>query len=380
MRAARVAAARPSDSGSDWSVTLTARGWACTIAAFALGVSWYAVGLRDVWYLAWLLGALVVVALVCAVVGGLLAGFEVRVRVDEPAPFIGSIVHCTATISHRLPMSTRARAVWVAADQRAAPTLDVPRDATAVSAFEWQATARGPHKVRVATVGIVDPLGLARYDVGARATAPAIVLPRGIPGLTALLDAESTNRLGGDAGPAASGGGEGAVGGGALREYRRGDAPRQINWKQSARQGEWLVNLPEPATRSERALRLDCDADAYRSAADFEIAVSAAATIVGHWARFGHVIELQLASAPAVVSDAIDPLLRALAGAQLRATAASLPAAQPSLPGVVVTGTVHERLRHELELAPEGGAIFVLHPLPRAIPNAWRSQQIPVIA
>ncbi|MEJ6489027.1 DUF58 domain-containing protein [Leucobacter sp. USCH14] len=363
-------------------MTLTPRGWACTVAAFALAVGWYAIGLRDIWYIAWLLAALVVVALIGAAVGGRLARFAVGVRLDEPAPFVDSTVDCTASVTHRLPGSARGRAVWSSDGRRTSMTIAFDRGAPTISVFEWTASERGPHDIGIAAIGLVDPLGLVRFDAYVAATATTLVLPRPLTGLAASLDAESASRHGDDTGAAANGTGEGTIGGGALREYRRGDASRQINWKQSARQGEWLVNLPEPATRTERALRLDCDADAYRSPADFETAVSAAAAVVVHWAQYGHVIELQLGGVLAAVSDSIDPLLRALAGARLGPGAAgesprnASPAAHP-LPAVVVSGTVHRRLRDALAASPRSGTLFTVAPVPDELPGGWRSVTIP---
>ncbi len=356
-----------------WSATLTPRGWGCALGAGLLGASWYAIGLRDVWYLAWLLAALVVVALACALVSGLLARFDVRVRLDEPAPFVGSIAVCTATVSHRLPWTAPGRLVWDAAGRQASVPLRWVRGSDAVGVFDWHASARGPQEVRVTAVGIVDPLGLVRFDAQTHAVAPATVLPRALPGLPELLEAEVTASFGGDAGTAANGIGDGGIGGGALREYRRGDASRQINWKQSARQGEWLVNLPEPATRSERALRVDCDADAYRSDAEFEVAVSAAAAIVTHWARSGHVVEVRCAGQPAAISGDVDVLLRALAAARCEADDDADEATAELLPGIVVTGIVHRRLMRALEMSAAGGTLITVRAAQGALPGAWRA-------
>ena len=368
---------------AEWSMTLTPRGWACAIAACAIAVLWYAIGLRDVWYVAWLLAALVVVALAAAAAWGLLARFAVRVRLDDPAPVVGSTVVCTASVAHRLPGSARGRAVWSTDGRRYSQPVAFTRGVPTINVFTWEASERGPHDVGISTIGIVDPLGLVRFDARVAATAPALVLPRPLSGLATSLEARFADRPGADTGAAANGVGEGTIGGWALREYRRGDAPRQINWKQSARQGEWLVNLPEPATRTERALRLECDADAYRSPAEFEVCVSAAAAIVVHWAQFGHVIELQLGGAGATVTASVDPLLRALAGARLGPDVAeeshqAASSAKRPLPSVVISGILPRRLRDALAVSSRSGVLFSVAPTPDGLPRAWRSIPLPV--
>lgn len=390
--------AREGRGTAEWSIALTPRGWACALGAFALGVGWYAVGLRDVWYLAWLLGALVVVSLVSAAAVGGRARFEVRVRADEPAPPAGSTVQCTAAVAHRLPWAARGRVRWVAGGRGLTLPLVFERGSPAVASSAWPATARGPLEVEVAAVGVVDPLGLVRVESLVRTAVSVLVLPRPLPGAAELLDAGASEQLGEGAGVAASGTGDGAVGSGALREYRTGDASRQINWKQSARQGSWLVNLPEPVTRSERALRLDCTADAYRSAAEFEIAVSAATAVVDEWTRSGHLVTVQLPPQPPVASDAAEPLLRALARAQLvraqlardtRGDRAGGPrptfeaAPHPAhvdgpLPAVVVTGTAGSRLRSALAASPVGGVLLTVGAAPDdPLPAGWRSIHLP---
>lgn len=392
MRAA--SGAREGRGAAGWSIALTPRGWACALGALVLGVGWYAIGLRDVWYVAWLLGALVAVSLVGVAVAGRLARFEVRVRPDEPAPPAGATVQCTATVVHRLPWAARGRVRWVAGGRSATLPIAFAGGSPAVTECAWPAAARGPLEIEVAAVGVVDPLGLVRYESHVRAAASVLVLPRPLPGAAALLDAGASEQLGEGAGVAASGAGDGAVGGGALREYRRGDASRQINWKQSARQGSWLVNLPEPATRTERALRLDCTAAAYGSAAEFEAAVSAATAIVEEWTLSGHLVTVQLPPQPPVASDATDPLLRALArahpvvdpasprGGGRRPAPEATPARAPvdaPLPAVVVTGAVGSRLRSALAASPGGGVLLAAGAAPdAALPAGWRSIQLPI--
>jgi uncharacterized protein (DUF58 family) len=65
----------------------------------------------------------------------------------------------------------------------------------------------------------------------------------------------------------------------ALREYQPGDDRRFIHWRSSAKTGTFMVRQFEETRRSRMLVVLDLAADAYGDPEDFELAVSAAASL-----------------------------------------------------------------------------------------------------
>lgn len=65
----------------------------------------------------------------------------------------------------------------------------------------------------------------------------------------------------------------------AIREYVPGDSRRQIHWKSTAKTGRLMVRQFEESRRSRLAVVLSVAADEYASADEFELGVSAAASL-----------------------------------------------------------------------------------------------------
>ncbi|MBN9612860.1 MAG: hypothetical protein J0H64_05275, partial [Actinobacteria bacterium] len=162
-------------------IALTRRGWSFVLSAIGLWLAWFAIGLRDLWYLVALLGAMVVLAPILAFALAALARFDVRLSVTDPTPIAGERVTLTAVIRHRLPLPLRYRIVWqVGAGP--SPAIDAGgthRSNAAVTArIDWHAVKRGPATARVAALLVLDPLGLVACRVRAKAAIELLVLPR----------------------------------------------------------------------------------------------------------------------------------------------------------------------------------------------------------
>lgn len=78
----------------------------------------------------------------------------------------------------------------------------------------------------------------------------------------------------------------------ALREYTPGDDMRHVHWKSSARAQTLLVRQFEESRRSRLALLLQTDRAHYSSDNEFEIAISAAASIASQLIRSGNEISV----------------------------------------------------------------------------------------
>ncbi len=100
---------------------------------------------------------------------------------------------------------------------------------------------------------------------------------------------------------------------GSVREYRVGDALRQIHWKQSARQGQLLVNQYEREQSHDRTLLLVTNQDAYRSYQEFETVVSATATIAITWLGGGRSVTIDEGTGQVPECKSASQVLRLLA-------------------------------------------------------------------
>jgi uncharacterized protein (DUF58 family) len=275
-------------------MTLTRRGLALLGLVVSVCALWAAVRLRDLLALAALAAAVLLVALVLVLLTRARVRARAEISSDVLTPAVGEIVTTTASVRHALPFSQSAALVWEGPSSRRSLPLLLPRRGEARQAVHWGAERRGPLPLAAAALIITDPLGVASIRVPLAARVEVLVLPTLLP--AERLPSELTGRGGargpggGRASDAASGSGRGGSSaeeaGGGLREYRAGDPPRRVHWKQSARQDRLLVNVPEHGAGEHLAIALMVEAGAYRGSAedreraDFEHAVSLAATLV----------------------------------------------------------------------------------------------------
>lgn len=325
--------------------------------AVAAGVGWRVVGLREVLFLCVLCAAAVLAGLAGAWLTVLLARPSVRLSVPVPTPSVGETVVVAAQVTHALPHALPVLAQWrvdgvpvghvpVRADVTAGAGPHVragvlggagrrrgarPRDGRgdggdagaavggAVGGGGWAqfplslvARGRGRARVELARMWVEDPLGLARCRARAHAGADVLVLP------ARLAPGSLPEGLGG-VGTEGSRPGSGEPGGN-LRDYRRSDPPRRVHWKQSARQGRLMVNIPESGSGVLHVLALVTDPAAYpgpRRAEQFEQAVSVVATLVVQWLGRGEAVDAQVVGVTGVPTPlptrSVDAVLCALA-------------------------------------------------------------------
>lgn len=383
--------------GPRMPLALTRRGWSFVIAALGLWLAWLAIGLRDLWYLVALLAAMTLLALLTALILTGLARFEVRISASDPSPTAGDEVRLMARIRQRLPMALGCRILWDAAGDSLTMPARIERAEPSTLELIWRTAERGPATAGVSALLVLDPLGLAARRIRVDAVTELMVLPRLLPALAEQLDGIRRPVGSEDAAGRSSAIHDSGSPGGAVRGYRSGDPQRRIHWKQSARQGELLVNLHEHTDTPERALRLVTAGDAYAdgtrsgsyaetetahtaaSPADFERAVSAAATLAVHWIGRGHPVVLHVGDDPPTPCATAGEALRRLALARI----STAPATEPDPAGApradaVVTGEVTARLAEELVRSPFAGALLALRrPSEIRIPGAWRVIAIP---
>ncbi|WP_127793022.1 DUF58 domain-containing protein [Agromyces sp. LHK192] len=133
----------------------------------------------------------------------------------------------------------------------------------------------------------------------------------------------------------------------ALREYAPGDDRRHIHWRSSAKTGTFMVRQYEETRRSRMLVLLDLDHDAYADDDEFELAVSAAASIGARALRDARSLAFVVPGGPGSRSPMLelptvsrDRLLDALCLVERRARPTPLPdlarAAAEALTGVSV--------------------------------------------
>ncbi|MGO1948560.1 MAG: DUF58 domain-containing protein [Mycobacteriaceae bacterium] len=345
--------------GKGLPVAPTRRGWGFLVSAAAVGVLWWFAELQDLRYLAALPVAMVVVAVVWVLLLPLLAGFTVRLSVSDPTPAVADRVDCTATVHHRLPVTAHLLVVWDADGRRVSVPLAVGKGQAGTSGLVYPAMRRGPSTIGVSRVEVRDPLGLVVRRVRASSSVRLLVLPVPLTHLPPEVpDAAVHNHRDGTAarrGLAADPG----TPGGAVREYRHGDAIRQVHWKQSARHGKLLVNQYDSGATTDARVLLATGEDDYPGAGDIETAVSATVTVTDRLFASGAQVSVLVGQvAPVRCVDGGD-VRRLLATATLHpgpADTAHIDALQRR--DTVVTGTVSQTLVRELDRAGFSGDVL----------------------
>ncbi len=147
-------------------------------------------------------------------------------------------------------------------------------DAVSEHALELPPQRRGIVRIGPATTVRTDPLGLVRREHAFDDVHELYVHPRttNVPstsaGLIRDLDGSPTRRLV-DADMSFH----------AIREYAPGDSRRQVHWKSTAKTGRLMVRQYEESRRSRMAVILGLSQQEYATDDEFELAVSAAASL-----------------------------------------------------------------------------------------------------
>ncbi|MFC9559689.1 DUF58 domain-containing protein [Agromyces sp. NPDC056965] len=235
--------------------------------------------------------------------------------------------------------------------ERVLPGL--PRGGVFDEQFAIPTERRGVVPVGPARTVRADPIGLMRREYVWSETAELHVHPRTVPinalstGFIRDLEGTPTRDL------TAS-----DIAFHALREYLPGDDRRFIHWRSSAKTGTFMVRQFEETRRSRLMVLLDLDPGAYVDAAEFELAVSAAASVGARAIRDARTVSFVVSGGrreAGAVRSAMrelptvsrDRLLDALCLVETEADAVMLPdvarAAAETLAGVslafIVTGT-----------------------------------------
>lgn len=152
---------------------------------------------------------------------------------------------------------------------------------------------RGEHRFAPPGVSLADPFGLARVRRASRADTKVLVLPSTVPVLVPFWESGAARRAGQQAGLLR---GRAELGG--VRNYEPGDPLSLIHWAQTARRGRLQTKelYGESGRGAALVVLLDARADpANGETVDgpFELAVSAAASLVAACAARGDAVGLE---------------------------------------------------------------------------------------
>ncbi|PCN47870.1 DUF58 domain-containing protein [Curtobacterium sp. 'Ferrero'] len=252
---------------------VTGLGWtvaALTAVAFVVG---YRFGLREVVVVGFAGAVLVVVAAV-ALIGRSRLVIRMRLPQDRVAVGDPAEVVVTAENPRRLPSVPTTVEVPVGEG-----LVDVAIPAiSAKGSFDRTVpvptSRRGVLDVGPVTGVRADPVGLVRREIVWTAREQVIVHPRTIAipststGLVRDLEGQATT----DLSPA-------DIAFHAIREYLPGDDPRTIHWKSTAKSGALMVRQFEDTRRSHLVVALGLSRGEFADGDEFELAVSAAASL-----------------------------------------------------------------------------------------------------
>ena len=198
-----------------------------------------------------------------------------RLRVDPVRVTAGEPAAAEIAVTARwLPLISPTVRLEVAGDARSLRLPLVPPGAERAEMLEVPPLPRGVHTIGPLTHVRTDPLGLLRRrsrwaNSEELLVRPRITMLRALdPGLISDLDGIPSNH------PASS-----DLAFHALREYVRGDDLRHVHWRSSAKADQLLVRQYVETRRSTATVLLDQSVSAYAEDAEFELAVSAAASV-----------------------------------------------------------------------------------------------------
>lgn len=160
---------------------------------------------------------------------------------------------------------------------------ELPAGGAHALTVELGALRRGLWCLGPLTVRSGDPFGLVGRDTALSDPAELCVHPRTIPlridGLSRLREAE---------GKGSNASADDELEFQSLREYKPGDDPKRIHWPSCARSDDLMVRRYEETRHMAAALRIDMSADSYADDEEFELAVSAYASLGRTWLATGH--------------------------------------------------------------------------------------------
>jgi len=261
------------------SETVLPAGWLLG-AVLVTGV---ATGIGMGWVEAWVAAAIAAVLLLVSVpflIGG--HDYAVQLTLDRDRVVAGTDVGGHLTISNRSARLSLPGVIDIPVG-RGLVEAHVPLllgGATHTEQLTIGAHKRGVIDVGPMTIARGDPVGILRREVAWPQVERIYVHPVTVPipstsaGLIKDLEGTPTRDIV-----------DADLSFHAIRTYAPGDSQRHIHWKSTAKTGVLMVRQYEETRRASLAIILDLNSEEYRSEEEFEMAVSAAASISAQGVR-----------------------------------------------------------------------------------------------
>lgn len=253
--------------------TITPMGWfvlaaTLTSAALALHLYWVEAAVVAV------IGAVVFLASLPFLLGS--RTYLVRITVDRPRVVAGSAVNVSIDVenSSSTPALPAMAELPVGDALRKIPIPLIGPRARIHIPSEILTHTRGVIEVGPLTLARRDPLGLVRRDITWRdrhrvhVHPPTAPLPPSSAGLVRDLEGAASARLT-----------DSDLSFHAVREYAPGDLMRHVHWRSTAKTGTLMVRQYEESQTARASVLFDTHRGEYRSEEEFELGVSAAASL-----------------------------------------------------------------------------------------------------
>ncbi|HEV3144542.1 MAG TPA: DUF58 domain-containing protein [Gemmataceae bacterium] len=220
-------------------------------------------------------------------------GVSGEIRFDRERATEGELISVSLRLGNRVPLAALGLAIRGSFGRDGALVARLPALAgrkSSTCAWSFTPACRGAYPLQAPKLATAFPFGLWEGTRKLHVPAPLLVWPRtypvGPPPLSAgdeLMDGNVSRRKVGTAGEVLG-----------LRPYRRGDSPRRIHWRQSAKHDRLIVCELQSNTRPVIQLILDVDSRVHLgSGADSsrEWAIRVAASFASGWLNAGAQIE-----------------------------------------------------------------------------------------
>jgi hypothetical protein len=300
-------------------VRLTGRGWAFLGASLLGFVAAYAGGWQQLLYIAVLLGALPIIAVIVVRVR--------RPKLSVARSFAPHVIPAGSTATVALAVRNLAprksmRARWSdtvpwrpgVTEEDDLPSLQVrgPRFASRGNSvtlrYELTPPRRGIFPIGPMNIDLGDGLGLAASSLLAGESQPVIVTPEVVPLAETGLSMPAGDGEARLVQRRATGDDDDSM----TREYRAGDAMRRVHWRATARHGDLMVRQEEQRSFPEARIIVETRRAGYRDASTgeddeaespaFEWVVRMLASVAVHLRRMGFLVTIDETALPQLES------------------------------------------------------------------------------
>lgn len=266
--------------------TVTLAGWIAVLVAVAGGIGGWLFGWAE-----WVVAAVIALALLIFAAPFLFGAraYDVSVGLEHLRTVAGGAVPAGLVIRNRTTRTVLPGRLDLPVGEGIVeiPVPMLRAEAETTHGLDIPTPRRGVIPVGPATTVRIDPVGLLRREHEWAEVHQLFVHPRTVAvpstsaGLIRDLEGSATTRLV-----------DNDMAFHAIREYAPGDSRRQVHWKSTAKTGKLMVRQFEETRRSRLAIAIDVVRADYTDDDEYELAVSAAASLAVQALRDGRDVDI----------------------------------------------------------------------------------------